>query len=170
MLTENFNFGLFTSRNTTVMAVLFVCALVAASSLFLILELDQPLGGLIKISSDPLLNALALPNAAWFFSSSPASYLSFRDDKPGNGFLAQVFNAPSTPLPPTRATWRKICESESSRTVGSTTVFQWRGSSSRWRSESCRVSRPCFGFAASASGIHPAIQCQRGKVKTNDKS
>ncbi|MGD0885926.1 MAG: hypothetical protein ABSA46_13850 [Thermodesulfovibrionales bacterium] len=54
-----FNFGLFTSRNTTVMAVLFVCALVAASSLFLILELDQPFGGLIKISSAPLLKALA---------------------------------------------------------------------------------------------------------------
>ena len=53
------NFGLFTSRNTTVMAVLFVCALVAASALFLILELDQPFGGLIKISSAPLLNALA---------------------------------------------------------------------------------------------------------------
>ncbi len=54
-----FNFGLFTSRNTTVMAVLFVCALVAASSLFLILELDQPFGGLIKISSAPLRGALA---------------------------------------------------------------------------------------------------------------
>jgi len=54
-----FNFGLFTSRNTTVMAVLFVCALVAASSLFLILELDQPFGGLIKISSAPLRDALA---------------------------------------------------------------------------------------------------------------
>lgn len=54
-----FNFGLFTSRNSTVMTVLFVCALSAASSLFLILELDQPLGGLIKISSDPLLKALA---------------------------------------------------------------------------------------------------------------
>jgi len=53
------NFGLLTTRNTTVMAVLFVCALVAASSLFLILELDQPFGGLIKISSAPLLNALS---------------------------------------------------------------------------------------------------------------
>jgi hypothetical protein len=40
-----FNFGLFTSRNYTVMAVLFVCALSAASSLFLILEMDQPFGG-----------------------------------------------------------------------------------------------------------------------------
>ena len=52
-------FGLFTSRNTTVIVVLFVCALSATSSLFLILELDQPYGGLIKVSSAPLLNALA---------------------------------------------------------------------------------------------------------------
>lgn len=53
-----FNFGLFTSRNKTVMAVLFVCALVAASALFMILELDQPFGGLIRITSDPLLNVI----------------------------------------------------------------------------------------------------------------
>jgi hypothetical protein len=47
---------------------------------------------------ETLLNALTLPNAAWFFFSSDASYLSFRDDKPGNGFLAQVFSAPSMPV------------------------------------------------------------------------
>ncbi len=52
-------FGLFTSRNTTVIVVLFVCALSVASSLFLILELNQPYGGLIKVSSAPLLTALA---------------------------------------------------------------------------------------------------------------
>jgi hypothetical protein len=55
-----FNFGLFTPRNTTVLVVLFVCVFSAASSLFLILDLDQPFGGLITISSDPLLKALAL--------------------------------------------------------------------------------------------------------------
>ena len=33
----------------------------------------------------------ALPQAAWFFFSSPTSYLSFRDDKPANGLLAQLF-------------------------------------------------------------------------------
>lgn len=54
-----FSFGLFTSRNRTVIAVLFVCALSAVSSLLLILDLEQPFGGLIKISSAPLLNALA---------------------------------------------------------------------------------------------------------------
>jgi hypothetical protein len=36
----------------------------------------------------------ALPNAAWFFGSSQKCYLTFRDDRPGNGFLAQVFSSP----------------------------------------------------------------------------
>ena len=54
-----FSIGLFTSPNTTVIAILFICAVSAASSLFLILELDQPFGGLIQISSAPLHNALA---------------------------------------------------------------------------------------------------------------
>jgi hypothetical protein len=54
-----FNFGMFTSRNALVIVVLFVSALSVASSLFLILELDQPYSGFIKISSSPLLNVLA---------------------------------------------------------------------------------------------------------------
>jgi len=33
----------------------------------------------------------ALPNAAWFFHASSRNYLSFRDDKPAQGFLAQTF-------------------------------------------------------------------------------
>jgi hypothetical protein len=37
----------------------------------------------------------ALPNAAWFFHASPSNYLSFHDDKPGQGFLAQTFRAPA---------------------------------------------------------------------------
>jgi hypothetical protein len=53
-------FGLSSPRNTTVIVVLLVCAFSAAASLFLILELDAPSGGLIKVSSAPLRNALAL--------------------------------------------------------------------------------------------------------------
>jgi hypothetical protein len=34
----------------------------------------------------------ALPRALWFFGASEKSYLSFRDDQPANGFLAQVFS------------------------------------------------------------------------------
>jgi hypothetical protein len=35
-----------------------------------------------------------LPNAVWFFSASAQNYLSFTNDKPAQGFLAQVFRAP----------------------------------------------------------------------------
>jgi hypothetical protein len=52
-------FGLFSPCNTTLIAVLLVCALSAAGALFLVLELDTPYGGLIKVSSVPLRNALA---------------------------------------------------------------------------------------------------------------
>jgi hypothetical protein len=53
-------FGLFSPRNGTVIIVMIICALSAAAALFLILELDQPYTGIIKISSAPLSNALAL--------------------------------------------------------------------------------------------------------------
>jgi hypothetical protein len=36
----------------------------------------------------------ALPNAVWFFSASPQNYLSFTDEKPAQGFLAQTFRSP----------------------------------------------------------------------------
>lgn len=48
------SFGLFAPRNATVIAVLFVCALSVAGAVFLILEMDGPFEGLIKISPDPL--------------------------------------------------------------------------------------------------------------------
>ena len=40
------------------------------------------------------LHLPALPNTIWFFHASKKNYLSFRDDKPGQGFLAQVFHSP----------------------------------------------------------------------------
>jgi hypothetical protein len=44
---------------------------------------------------DVFLRLPALPNAIWFFHSSERSYLSFRDDKPAQGFLAQAFHSPN---------------------------------------------------------------------------
>jgi hypothetical protein len=41
----------------------------------------------------------ALPNAAWFFFASPQNYLSFQDDKPAKGFLAQSFQSKRIPTP-----------------------------------------------------------------------
>lgn len=41
----------------------------------------------------------ALPNAAWFFYASVSNYLSFRDDKPAQGFLAATFRSLVLPAP-----------------------------------------------------------------------
>lgn len=40
----------------------------------------------------------ALPNAVWYFHASRENYLSFRDDKPAQGFLAQTFRSPGFDL------------------------------------------------------------------------
>lgn len=53
------SFGLFAPRNSTVIAALLLCAMAVSGSTFLILEMGQPLVGLIKISSAPLRFALA---------------------------------------------------------------------------------------------------------------
>ena len=52
-------FGLLTARNRTTIAAMFVCAVVVSTSIFLILEMNRPLDGLIKISSSPLRYALS---------------------------------------------------------------------------------------------------------------
>ena len=53
------SFGLLAPRNATVVAVLLLCALSVAGSFFLILEMDRPFEGLMKISSAPLRYTLA---------------------------------------------------------------------------------------------------------------
>lgn len=52
-------FGLLSANNTTVVAIMIVCALSVSGAIFLIGEMDRPLDGLIKVSSAPLRNALA---------------------------------------------------------------------------------------------------------------
>jgi hypothetical protein len=59
-LTVNFvSFGLFASRNGTVLAALLVCALSVAGAVLLILEMDQPYEGLIRISDAPLRDVVS---------------------------------------------------------------------------------------------------------------
>jgi len=53
------SFGLLAPRNITVVAVLFLCAVSVSGSIFLILEMDQPFQGLMKISSAPLRYTLS---------------------------------------------------------------------------------------------------------------
>jgi len=56
------SFGLFAPRNVTVMVALCVCALSVAGAIFLILEMDSPFEGLMKISPEPLRYAYSRIN------------------------------------------------------------------------------------------------------------
>jgi hypothetical protein len=53
------SFGLYAQPNASVIAALLVASLSVAAAVFLILELDGPFDGLIKVSSGPLRYALA---------------------------------------------------------------------------------------------------------------
>jgi len=53
------SFGLFSAPNPVVIVTLLICALSVAGALFLIVDLDQPSAGLIRISSAPIQNALS---------------------------------------------------------------------------------------------------------------
>ena len=55
-------FGLLARRNATVVAVLSVCALSVGSAVFIVLEMDGPFEGLLKVSADPLRYALSRLN------------------------------------------------------------------------------------------------------------
>jgi hypothetical protein len=53
------SFGLFAPRNASVAVALLIAALSVSGSIYLILEMDQPYSGLLKLSSAPLRTALA---------------------------------------------------------------------------------------------------------------
>jgi hypothetical protein len=53
------SFGVFAPRNATVLTVLSVCALSVSLAVFLVLEMDAPFDGLLKVSADPLRYAYA---------------------------------------------------------------------------------------------------------------
>jgi hypothetical protein len=53
------SFSLFSDNNATTVVALSIFALSASAAIFLILELGQPFTGLMRISSEPLRNALA---------------------------------------------------------------------------------------------------------------
>jgi hypothetical protein len=54
------SFGLLAPRNVTVIGLLLICALSVSSAIFLVLEMDRPLDGVIKASDAPLRKALEL--------------------------------------------------------------------------------------------------------------
>jgi hypothetical protein len=55
---------------------------------------NDPFGLSLGFGGNPL-RLPALPNAVWFFHASPQNHLSFHDDKPAQGFLAQTFRSPT---------------------------------------------------------------------------
>lgn len=52
-------FGLLAPRNATTIVILAVCMLSVSSALFLIMELDRPFGGMIRISDAPLRSVMS---------------------------------------------------------------------------------------------------------------
>ena len=51
--------GLFSPRIGTAYTIIFICALSVATAIFLVLELDQPFEGVLKVSDLPVRSALA---------------------------------------------------------------------------------------------------------------
>ena len=56
------SFGLNAPRNGTVVAAFLICSMAIGGSIFLILEMDQPLAGVMRISSWPMENVLTHMN------------------------------------------------------------------------------------------------------------
>jgi hypothetical protein len=54
------SFGLFAPRNLTVVATLAFAAFAVSCALFLVLELNSPLSGLVKVSGEPMRQAIEL--------------------------------------------------------------------------------------------------------------
>lgn len=54
---------------------------------------NDPLGLSLGFGGNPF-RLPAWPNAIWFFHASQKNHLSFRNDKPAHGFLAQTFSSP----------------------------------------------------------------------------
>jgi hypothetical protein len=52
------SFGLFAPRNATVITVLLISALSVSGAIFIILEMNHPLQGMMKVSSAPMRKAL----------------------------------------------------------------------------------------------------------------
>jgi len=50
--------GLFSPRNPTVYAVLFICAVSVSTAVLMILEMDQPFEGFLQVESTPLVSAV----------------------------------------------------------------------------------------------------------------
>jgi hypothetical protein len=78
------SFGLFSRINATVVTVLLACALSAAGSIFLIIEMDRPTEGLMKVSDAPLRKAFDSLGKQPLASGIPGT-LTSGNRRPENG-------------------------------------------------------------------------------------
>jgi Protein of unknown function (DUF4239) len=53
-------FGFFAPRNLTVLTALLICAFTVSAAVFMIVEMDEPLTGFMRLSSEPLINAISV--------------------------------------------------------------------------------------------------------------
>jgi len=124
---------------------------------------NDPFGLSLGFGGNPF-RLPTLPNAVWFFGASQESHLSFREDKPGQGFLAQTFRSPmfhpllipaGLALPFSRTTTRRLM----GRVIGedgiglSVDVTQWHSYKLDWRED--RVSFEVDNAQVFESSVSP---------------
>src|SRR5687768_788820 len=106
---------------------------------------NDPFGLSLGFGGNPFRLPI-LPNAVWFFGASKENYLSFRDDKQAQGFLAQAFRSPkfhSLLIPPGIALpfSRNLMRRLLGTLIGedaislSLDVTQWHGYKLDWRED-----------------------------------
>ncbi|NWG05414.1 MAG: hypothetical protein HXY35_01875 [Chloroflexi bacterium] len=104
---------------------------------------NDPFGLSLGFGGNPF-RLPAPPNAAWFFGAAEQNYLSFRDDKPAHGFLAQTFRSPKfhpllipagLALPFSRKATRRMLSRviEEDGIALSAEPCQWHGYRLEWR-------------------------------------
>jgi hypothetical protein len=129
---------------------------------------NDPFGLSLGFGGNPF-RLPALPNAAWFFYASPQNYLSFTNNKPAQGFLAQTFRSPifhpllipaGLALPFSRVATRnilsKVIDEESSALSVDTTQWhryrlEWSMNRVAWDVDDARV----FESLVSPNALRP---------------
>ena len=103
---------------------------------------NDPFGLSLGFGGNPF-SLPALPNAIWFFHASEKNHLSFRNDKPAQGFLAQTFSSPHFhpmqfliglmfPLSKKRARRCLSCIIDEDAAIVSVDVTQWHSYRLEW--------------------------------------
>ena len=85
------SFGVFARRNATVLGALFVCAVSIGGAVFLVLEMDAPFDGLLRVSADPLRYAMNVSTCRHITVIRGSHFISPSLSR-GNHFSLSIFN------------------------------------------------------------------------------